>query len=353
MAIYEITENGLDKIPETNFQLEGIKEREDLQRLLREQIEILAPNTLVISKEFGDWEDSRRRIDLLGLDKDANLVVIELKRTEDGGHMELQAIRYAAMISTLTFEKVVDLYGQFLASRGKDLNAEQSLLEFLGWDEASEDEFAQEVRIILASKEFSKELTTTVIWLNERGLDIRCIRMKPYKDGERVLLDVQTVIPLPEAEDYQIKIREKQQKERVSRNTSKDLTKYVITIDGVLSLPLAKRRAIFSVAQHLTNNGVTPEAIHGILPWRANGLWRVVDGEVMADEFKELAITAANNGGPAFDPGRWFCADEDLVYSNGKTYSFSKMWGKRTEEAMQDLVLKLPDSGVSFMPVSS
>ena len=51
---------------------------------------------LVVAEEFGDWEESKRRIDLLGLDRDATLVVIELKRTDDGGHMELQAIRYAA-----------------------------------------------------------------------------------------------------------------------------------------------------------------------------------------------------------------------------------------------------------------
>jgi len=32
-------------------------------------------------------------------------VVIELKRTNDGGHMELQAIRYASMVSAMTFER--------------------------------------------------------------------------------------------------------------------------------------------------------------------------------------------------------------------------------------------------------
>jgi len=31
-------------------------------------------------------------------------VAIELKRTEDGGHMELQSTRYAAMVSTMTFD---------------------------------------------------------------------------------------------------------------------------------------------------------------------------------------------------------------------------------------------------------
>jgi len=45
-----------------------------------------------LSEEFGDWDESRRRIDLLAIDSQANLVVIELKRTSDSGHMELQAI---------------------------------------------------------------------------------------------------------------------------------------------------------------------------------------------------------------------------------------------------------------------
>jgi RecB family endonuclease NucS len=55
----------------------------------------------VITEEFSEWEDSSRRIDLLCLDQKARLVAIEIKRTEDGGHMELQAIRYAAMVSSM------------------------------------------------------------------------------------------------------------------------------------------------------------------------------------------------------------------------------------------------------------
>lgn len=222
MAIYEIQENHIERIQETSFQEVGLRERYDLQRLLRNQMGVVSEDTLVIAEEFGEWEQSRRRIDLLGLDKDANLVVMELKRGTDGGHMELQAIRYAAMVSTLTFEKAVEVYGAYLTKIGSDLHARNSLLGFLEWEEPDEDNFAQDVRILLISADFSRELTTSVMWLNERGLDVRCVRMKPYSDTGRVLVDVQQVIPLPEAADYVVRIREKTGKERIDRADQKD-----------------------------------------------------------------------------------------------------------------------------------
>mgnify|MGYP001409384997 CR=1 FL=1 len=55
--------------------------------MLREQISVLDDRLMVIAEEFGDWLDSSRRIDLLCIDSEANLVVVELKRTDDGGHM--------------------------------------------------------------------------------------------------------------------------------------------------------------------------------------------------------------------------------------------------------------------------
>ncbi len=214
MALYEVTTENLSKINQTTFDQVGLRERTDLQRLLKNQIDVILPDTLVIAEEFGEWEESKRRIDLLALDRDANLVVIELKRTEDGGHMELQAIRYAAMVSTMTFERAVDIYSRYLIQNVNPVDARTSILDFLGRAEPDEDSFAQDVKIVLVSANFSKEVTTAVMWLNKRDLDIKCIRLTPYRDNGRVLIDVQQVIPLPEAAEYQIQIREKEQKER-------------------------------------------------------------------------------------------------------------------------------------------
>jgi hypothetical protein len=231
MAIYEITKDQIRTVAETKFSIAGVRERTDLQRLLREQIDIVSPDTLVIAEEFGDWEDSRRRIDLLGLDRMANLVVIELKRTDDGGHMELQALRYAAMISTMTFDKVVDSYANYLGKLGQDGDARSLVLDFLDWDEPNDKEFAQNVRIILVSGEFSKEITGTVMWLNDYDLDIRCIRLKPYDLDGRTLIDIQQIVPLPEAAHYQVQLREKEQKKREGRSRNWNETSFLAEME--------------------------------------------------------------------------------------------------------------------------
>lgn len=122
MAIYELSKDNIIKIEETSFVNEKISERFDLQRLLIEKVNIISDDLMVITEEFGEWIDSNRRIDILAINKEANLVVIELKRTQDGGHMELQSLRYASMISALTFEKVVDIYEKYLNKKGSDLD---------------------------------------------------------------------------------------------------------------------------------------------------------------------------------------------------------------------------------------
>src|SRR5689334_4066192 len=92
MSLFRLTSQAIEKLSATSFANRGVRERDDLQRLLKANIDVVAEDVLIIAEEFSDWEDCKRRIDLLGLDRDANLVVFELKRHEDGGHMDLQAI---------------------------------------------------------------------------------------------------------------------------------------------------------------------------------------------------------------------------------------------------------------------
>jgi hypothetical protein len=353
MAIYELEKTKtkitkITKVEASTFSALGLKEREDIQRLLRVQIDVIASDIMVIAEEFNEWEGSQRSIDLLAVDKNANLVVIELKRTEDGGHMELQSIRYAAMVSNLTFKRAVEIFGRYLKKPAE--NAEKMLLLFFGWEEVNEENFASQTRIILASANFSKEITSAVLWLNSQGLDISCVRMKPYLDGERILLDVQTIIPLPEAEQFQIKVREKKLQEQLSKShTLKNNTKYIVSINNQSSEPLPKRMAMYKFVEYLIEKGYSPFDISEACEKNYNSFFFKVDGRVCSKDFK-YEIMLSKEEGITQNYKRFFVADAELFIVDGDTYAVTNQWKGSFLPTVNSLLENLAIKGVSIDP---
>jgi hypothetical protein len=257
MPLFEMRANRLLPVLQTSFAAEGLKERADLQRLLKDHIESLEEGLLILTEEFGDWADSQRRIDLLCLDQEAKLVVVELKRDESGGHMELQALRYAAMVSTMTFDQAAQTLAHHRNRTAPDVEAARTaIIEFLGWTSPTDQPFAEDTRIILAAADFSKELTTTVLWLREREIDVRCIRLRPYRlDAGPLLLNVEQIIPLPETAEFVTQIQEKRAKERPGRSER------LQPLEDFLNL-LAERAS----ERTSLHRGRRPNPIHRTLP---------------------------------------------------------------------------------------
>ena len=202
---------------------------------------MLEEGLLIVSEEFCNWQDSNRRIDLLGLDSDGRLVVIELKRGDTGEHMDLQAIRYAAMVANMTYQQTVDTYQSYLEKRAtaacnsvEEDAARTSLRERLGSADGSDPVIYTEIpRIILVSENFSKELTTCIMWLNDSWLnhhedaqEIKCIRLEPHKKCDEIFVESSVIIPLPEASDYRI------QHEKRERETRSERSGNTITVQG-------------------------------------------------------------------------------------------------------------------------
>ncbi|WP_170545344.1 hypothetical protein [Ruegeria arenilitoris] len=146
--------------------------------------------------------------------------------------MDFQATR-SAMVSSKTFDEATEVLGLYLAQHGiVDRDAQTELLGFLGWVEPDEDAFAQDVRIVLASAEFAREVTTAVLWLIEREIEIRCVRLQPYDHDGRVFVDVQQIIPLPVMADYQVRVTAKKRKERHARSDTLGRTNYDLVLGG-------------------------------------------------------------------------------------------------------------------------
>ncbi len=265
------------------------------------------------------------------------LTVIELKRTEDGGHIELQALRYAAMVSTLKFEQAVEVHQKYRASRGLPTDsAERTIREFLDAEDGPVA-FSNQVRIILASADFSKEVTSTVLWLNAQGLDIMCCRMRPYAFQGRVLLDVQQVIPLPEAAAFQVAIREKTLAQAAVEASGRDYTRYrVQTSQGEEFTNLPKRRFIYEVVREAIRLGIKPGIVLNAVPWRQSNMFISAPGKLTGEELMATASTKS--------PTRYFCDDIELFHVEGNTYAMTNQWGPRTEEAVKNIIGVLPEN---------
>ena len=90
MSVYRITKDKdkekFELLEMTSFEEQGLRERSDMQRLLRDEPAVLEKGLFILSEEYSSWEDSSRRIDLLALDGEGRLVVVELKRSGSAEH---------------------------------------------------------------------------------------------------------------------------------------------------------------------------------------------------------------------------------------------------------------------------
>jgi hypothetical protein len=84
------------------------------------------------------------------------------------------------------------------------------------------------------SRDFSKEITTTALWLLEQGLQIRCLQVLPYKLEGRLYLDFRQVIPLATAEEYQVRLRQKDAHARQEARQTRERTLSILARTGAI-----------------------------------------------------------------------------------------------------------------------
>lgn len=223
MYLINKNENRISKIEEKTFSELGFRERNHLQEWLANNPEAFGEDILIIQKEFSGFNDTNERLDLLGLDKQGNLIIIENKLDDSGKDVTWQSLKYASYCSTLTKEQIVRIYQDYLTKQNIGENAEENLLEFFNSADLSEIiiNSGSKQRIILVAGNFRKEVTSTVLWLMNYNLRIQCFKVKPLQLGEQFFLEIKQIIPVKEAEEYQIKIAEKTQEEIIQQESSK------------------------------------------------------------------------------------------------------------------------------------
>lgn len=223
------TSNRINPLEVKRFSDLGFTERKHLQEWLENYPQALTQGDgdelLIIQKEFDGFDDTRERLDLLAIDKDGNLVIIENKLDDSGRDVVWQALKYASYCANLKKQQVVEIFQRYLNQKAQNdgsapADAESVLLEFLQADDLQSVQLntLKSQRLILVAAHYRKEVTNTVLWLSQFGVNCQCFKVTPYQAGTELFLNVEQIIPTPEASDFMIGMMAKEAEEKSASN---------------------------------------------------------------------------------------------------------------------------------------
>lgn len=255
------------RLDPASFSGVGALELQDIERWIRERPLLLGEDLKVITHQFASFERSKDRLDVLAFDRGGRLVVIEVKRDTSGAYQDLQALRYAAFVSTFRAERLAEVHAEYVGrTEDRQIGSDGARHELEAFIEGGDLDIVDEdmqPRIMLVAAGFQSGVMSTVLWLSRAyRMDISCIQLVPYEVAGELLLGSSILVPLPEAGDYEVRVAEK-----LHAATSRKATASPLNQDQALafiaSVPAGRWTAYLDVAIA----GGSPNGAMGVGSW--------------------------------------------------------------------------------------
>ncbi len=102
-------------------------------------------------------------------------------------------------------------------------DAAANLCEFFGVEDVEELKLntGNSQRLMMVAAQFRKEVTSTALWLLGYGIQVQCFKATPFSDGDQLYLNIEQIIPTPEAKELMIGISAKEAEEKSSSTEAK------------------------------------------------------------------------------------------------------------------------------------
>jgi len=204
---WQIVDGKLQAI-DTNLKNEGRTEPYDLEPWIESNAGIIGPNITIIGRQV---MSNSGPIDLLGIDKSGNIVVVEIKRDKLPREALTQAIDYASDVAEWTIEKIGEVCSEYSGN---------SLEEYIS--EAFPDADVENLnindtqRIILVGFSVESSLERMIEWLSDNfNVNINAVVLNYVKTASGDELLAKTSIISEELEQERIK---KQKKFQIPRS---------------------------------------------------------------------------------------------------------------------------------------
>ncbi len=205
MRTYKITETGqFIKYNQLDFGKEGVEIQledwlEKNPHILLDGEEILYIGRQVTTIHGGS-------IDLIGVDRDGNTVIIELKRGSSPRDVIAQALEYVTWVEGLSYEELEQIAKDYSGS--EDFSLVRKHLEIFSQEELSDysdakslvvkaKDFNQRQKVVIVAQEITPVISDVVRFLRGRAIDISCVQFNYFKTESGECLATVNIIELP------------------------------------------------------------------------------------------------------------------------------------------------------------
>ena len=224
-----------------NFKDLGLKESV-LEEFVRRNIDLVFPDEeqdlLIIGQQTKNKEAGRS--DLVALDGDGNIVLMELKRDENDmvrreEAFEFQAVRYASNFALIkTPAEVAELFANYIHKYRSEFDepqgwtgkmiAEKRLEKFMLKTKAGKS-FNNRQRIVLIASSFDPQTISACAWLSRRGIDLRCLVIRPMRHKDQLFLKIQQIIPVESDEQLFVGVDTTSKSEKTAKATGEPIVR--------------------------------------------------------------------------------------------------------------------------------
>jgi len=159
-----------------------------LEDILDENIGIASPNWFVIGRQV--HTDHGLFIDLLALDRDANLVVLELKRDKTYRDIVVQVLDYGSWVRELTDDRIAQIFDEYQKRWHPDrglVSIDEAFKKKFGVAMPDEMNSTHELVVVASSLDSSTERVVRYL-ADEYAVRINAVFFRVFRDGDREYL---------------------------------------------------------------------------------------------------------------------------------------------------------------------
>lgn len=157
-----------------------------MENLLENNPEYFFENTkiLIIGRQITTNLDSS--LDLLGIDKSGNIIIVELKRDKTPRDTIAQLLEYASFVENLDYSQLNEIYQDY---SGEEISLEDYHQQYFQSEPDEKVSFNKYSKLVIVAHGITREIKQTAQYLRKKGLDIYCLEFKYFttKSGEKII----------------------------------------------------------------------------------------------------------------------------------------------------------------------